>query len=319
MRFLLRPVYVQQKTWFLHCLRIHSRNIKTSTKPPAQVKKLRSPKLILQPGSKFHNSLDTFVEYAKRTNLAPTKTYYVGTHYEYTSADALLRLGFSVIRTGRKSDAGIDLIGHWILPQFLEPLPVIVQCKAFKARLAPRHIRELEGAFQGRPPEWRNKSVLGLLISTQKASRGVMESLEQHDRPLGFLKITEEGRIEQFLWNRAAGARGLEGLERDIVLTWMGTPIFPDREKLDEETLELGKQILGEELESEVMEPRKKRGRSRKAAVEPVGKMAKKIGRPPGSKSRTTKKADVEIPVPRKRGRPKGSKNRVDNIAVGVA
>ncbi|KAF2122393.1 hypothetical protein BDV96DRAFT_466969, partial [Lophiotrema nucula] len=244
---------------------------------PAQL-----PRLIITPGSVHHNSLPSFLEYANRVNLAPTKTVYVGTHYEYVVALSLIRLGFSLLRTGRKSDAGIDLIGHWILPPLQEPLPVIVQCKARKSGLSPKHIRELEGAFQGIPAEWRRKNVLGLLVTTCKATRGVLEALGGNRWPMAYVKISRSGTIEQFLWNRAATERGLEGVgvtvrhtprillseeelvqgeegngwkvegrgrkkkkkviegtRKDIQLTWMGSPVFPDREGLDGETMRL--------------------------------------------------------------------------------
>jgi hypothetical protein len=88
--------------------------------------------------------------------------------------------------------------------------------------------------------------------------------------------ISKEGSIQQLVWNRAASERGLEGVgvtlrhtprahladtevqdegsakvskaamrfrksgtQKDIQLTWMGTPIFPDRDDLDPETLKL--------------------------------------------------------------------------------
>ncbi|KAF2259001.1 hypothetical protein CC78DRAFT_449711, partial [Lojkania enalia] len=164
------------------------------------------------PGSPYHNSLPSFLAYASRVNLSPTKTVYVGTHYEYVTALSLLRLGFSLLRTGRKSDAGIDLIGHWLLPPLRSPIPVIVQCKARNITLSPKHVRELEGALQGVPPEWRGKDVLGLLVTTRGATRGVLEALGRNRKAMGFVKVSREGTVEQFVWNKAAGERGLEGV-----------------------------------------------------------------------------------------------------------
>jgi hypothetical protein len=185
------------------------RTIRTSARSSAEV---QLPKLIVSPGSIHHNSLATFLEYANRVGLTPSKTVYKGTHYEYTAALSLLRLGFSLTRTGRRSDGGIDLIGHWMLPQLDAPLPVILQCKARQASCGPRHIRELEGAFQGIPPDWRKRDVLGLLVTTQKHTKGLLAQLQGSRWPMGFVKITEEGVIEQFLWNQAATTRGLEGI-----------------------------------------------------------------------------------------------------------
>ncbi|KAF2194313.1 hypothetical protein K469DRAFT_618268, partial [Zopfia rhizophila CBS 207.26] len=327
------------------------RGIATSTaiSTPSQ-----PPKLIISPGSVHHNSLPSFLEYAKRVNLSPTKTVYVGTHYEYTVALSLLRLGFSLLRTGRRSDAGIDLIGHWSLPTFPEPLPVIVQCKARTCSLYPQHVRELEGAFQGIPAEWRKRDVMGLLVTTHKATKGVLETLGMNRWPMGFVKISRTGTVEQFIWNRSAGERGLEGVgvtvrhtpmalvvgkrnvlpeaqyeqgeegsgwsveekddsrkrkavrwrntgtKKDIQLTWMGQPIFLDREELDEETKRLGEGIAVVEDQEEPAEPRKDANRSG---------TAKRRGRPKGSRNKMVASAEAVIPA-RRRGRPKGSKNK---------
>src|SRR4051812_33306749 len=75
----------------------------TSTPKPAPA---GIPKLIIAPGSANHNSLSSFLEYAERSQLAPKSTVYVGTHYEYTTALALMRLGFSLLRVGKGGDAG---------------------------------------------------------------------------------------------------------------------------------------------------------------------------------------------------------------------
>ncbi|KAH7351419.1 hypothetical protein BKA66DRAFT_476055 [Pyrenochaeta sp. MPI-SDFR-AT-0127] len=314
------------------------------------------PKLIITPGSVHHNSLPSFLEYAQRTKLSPDKTYYVGTHYEYTTALSLMRLGFSLLRVGRKQDAGIDLIGHWVLAPLREPLPVIIQCKARKISVNPSHVREMEGSFQGIPADWRNKDVLGLLVTTKKATKGVLEALGQSRWPMGFVLVSREGTVEQFLWNRAASERGLEGVgvtvrhtplvtevkvgqeeekhkpktsskpqakskntgtKKEIQLTWMGSPIFPDRDNLDQETVKLMSVVSGDE---DVGKPAMKRKSSaildkRSAVVHVPGQR----GRPKGS--RTLRSAKAPFPrggqIPKKRagtvetrGRPKGSKNK---------
>ncbi|KAF1968548.1 hypothetical protein BU23DRAFT_409955, partial [Bimuria novae-zelandiae CBS 107.79] len=239
------------------------------------------PRLLVKPGSSYHNSLASFLEHAARSNLLPNRTIYIGTHYEYTVAEALLRLGFSLIRTGQKNDAGIDLVGHWMLSVFREPMPVIIQCKARENKCSPVEIRELEGAFHSVPQDWRNKDVLGVLVSPARASEGLRKQMYLSRRPVAFLQISRSGLITQFLWNRAAAERGMEGVGvtprytvlplaavnipvrcrdangrwvkgsnppvriqkpqvrtvvTDIQLTWMGTPIFPDKEGLALET-----------------------------------------------------------------------------------
>ncbi|OCK79010.1 hypothetical protein K432DRAFT_383437 [Lepidopterella palustris CBS 459.81] len=335
-------------------------------------------KLTVTPGSNHHNDLPSFLTYAERVNLSSTKTVYVGTHYEYTVAIALLRLGFSLIRTGRRADNGIDLIGHWTIPQFPEPLPVIVQCKARNDRLAPKHVREMEGAFQSVPVEWKKKDVLGLLVTTQKATKGVLGVLGMNRWPMGFLKITHAGTVEQFVWNRSAVERGLEGVgvnarypakksevvvegvgemggqrekeevvgtalsgrkkralkesgvTKDIQLTWMGQPIFPDREELDDKTVKLGEDIKGQrcrprELGVEVMEPKPKRGRPRKdAAVEEKpkaevssAKTDSTVEEKPKAKVGCSKKAlAVDEKQKPKRGRPKKDSPKEDPAVI---
>ncbi|TVY34146.1 Uncharacterized protein LSUB1_G006391, partial [Lachnellula subtilissima] len=87
--------------------------------------------------------------------MDPRSTTYVGTHYEYTVQTALSRLGLSLKRIGGRSDYGIDLIGTWNLPSSLQPLQVLIQCKALASKAEPRVVRELEGAFVGAPTGWR--------------------------------------------------------------------------------------------------------------------------------------------------------------------
>jgi hypothetical protein len=170
------------------------------------------PKLIVRNGHKGHNSLASFIEYATRTNLAPLSTFYIGTHYEYTTALSLMRLGLSLLRVGSKNDAGIDLIGHWVLAPVSEPLPVIIQCKARKISVGPSHIRELEGSFRGIPPNWKGKPVLGLLVTTLKATKGTLDAMARSPWPMGFAMVSRHGLIQQFVWNKAASDRGLEGV-----------------------------------------------------------------------------------------------------------
>ncbi|RYF38105.1 MAG: DUF2034 domain-containing protein, partial [Cytophagaceae bacterium] len=246
------------------------------------------PRLIVRNGHKGHDSLPSFIEYANRTNLAPSSSFYVGTHYEYTAALAFMRLGFSLLRVGSKNDAGIDLIGHWVLATLSEPLPVIIQCKARKCSLSPSHIRELEGSFRGVPPNWKGKPVLGLLVTTLKATKGTLEAMARSPWPMGFVMMSKHGLIQQFVWNKAASGQGLEGVgvsmrhtprallieselleaegdllqhkkraskfantgtQKDIQLTWMGSPIFPERTSLDQDTLDMIRTIeAGEDL-----------------------------------------------------------------------
>jgi len=47
----------------------------------------------------------------------------------------------------REVDYGIDLLGTWSVPSALQPLKVLIQCKAFARKIEPSQARELEGAF----------------------------------------------------------------------------------------------------------------------------------------------------------------------------
>ncbi|CAE7027541.1 hypothetical protein P3342_006000 [Pyrenophora teres f. teres] len=310
------------------------------------------PKLPIPQKTPRHNSLQSFVEYAKQAQIPTHRAVYVGTHYEYITSLALMRLGFSTVRIGGKADAGIDLLGHWVLAPLREPLPVIIQCKARKIPINPNHIRELEGSFHGVPYQWKNKEVFGLLVTTMKATKGVLEALSHSRCPLGFVLISRDGLIQQFAWNRAASEKGLEGVGvtvrhtprallpeeeqqqeddesgkpkkrlakfknagtvKDIQLTWMGSPIFPEREQLDQKTVELMRSVAPDKygdpyvpgvqvpcrgrqaqfLEEKITVPRP-RGRPRTLYAE-------KLPSPRGGQIARVQKEH--------RGRPKGRKN----------
>ncbi|KAJ4988413.1 hypothetical protein SVAN01_06030 [Stagonosporopsis vannaccii] len=328
------------------------------------------PRLIVKNGAKDHNSLETFIEYATRTKLSPLKTYYIGTHYEYTAALSLMRLGFSLLRTGAKNDAGIDLIGHWVLAPLNEPLPVILQCKARRCTLGPSHVRELEGSFRGIPPDWRGKPVLGLLVTTLKATKGTMNAIARSPWPMGFVLVSSQGLVQQFVWNRAASDRGLQGVgvtvrhtprallaeskileegedrserkkrpskfanagtQKDIQLTWMGSPIFPERTTLDQHTLGLMRRIEAEapiEFDESPERPRRGPGRPRKEVDTTVTPVKSMVGRKPtrhlapaprGGQIAVPRAPRLPVPRPtapqplapkRGRGRPKGSKSK---------
>ncbi|KAF2837177.1 hypothetical protein M501DRAFT_995709 [Patellaria atrata CBS 101060] len=208
-----------------------------------------SPDPAIAHGSEEHNDLPSFLAYAKRIGLSDTKTVYRGTHYEYTVATSLKRLGFALSRTGRRADLGIDLLGQWSLQELPVPMRVLLQCKAQKKAVAPENIRELEGAFIGAPHRYRGDGVMGLLAAPKEATKGVRDALGRSRYPLGFLKISIDGTIEQFLWNQSAASAGLEGLgvttryvqenstdaaeaeemQKEVVLVWNGQILFSDR------------------------------------------------------------------------------------------
>lgn len=169
--------------------------------------------------------------------MDPKSTTYVGTYYEYAVQTALSRLGLSLKRIGGRSDYGIDLIGTWNLPSSLQPLKVLIQCKALAGKAEPKVVRELEGAFVGAPTGWRGAGVLGFLVSKKPASKGVREALGRSRWPMGYVLCEDDGRVLQMLWNKRAEQEGLEGIgvglkygggeqsERDVILTWKGETI----------------------------------------------------------------------------------------------
>ncbi|KAL2200425.1 hypothetical protein P885DRAFT_28695 [Corynascus similis CBS 632.67] len=229
-------------------------NLKPSSKPESQQQQQQqqeqqhpsppattAPPLIYPSApSPHHTDLPTFLAYSRRTNLDPSSTVYVGTHFEYTAAAALVRYGLSLRRVGGASDCGIDLLGIWSL-SLPHPAPkelrVIAQCKAVR-RPGPHLVRELEGAFAGAPAGWRptttttRSGVVGLLVTERPATKGIREALARSRWPMGYVACSREGSVGQFLWNQRAEEEGLEGLgvglrhgggqEKEVVLTWRG-------------------------------------------------------------------------------------------------
>ncbi|OTA97285.1 hypothetical protein M434DRAFT_44101, partial [Hypoxylon sp. CO27-5] len=186
------------------------------------------------PGSSSeHHDLASYAAYAARTGLDLTSKTYLGTRYEYAVAAALSTLGFTLRRVGGRDDCGIDLLGTWAVPSHspsstpnaskTNPLRVLAQCKASASqstRIGPQHVRELEGAFAGAPPGWRSSSsssssgssIVGFLVAQKPATKGVRDALARSRWPMGYVSCTEDGKLEQMLWNRRAEEEGLEGL-----------------------------------------------------------------------------------------------------------
>lgn len=279
----------------------------------------------ITPGSQHHSSLSTFLAHATRTSLSPTSNVYIGTHYEYTVLRALAPLGFTLTRTGRTSDNGIDLLGTWTVPSHPLPLRVLVQCKSHARALKPEHVRELEGAFGGAPAGWRGDGVLGFLVSPKTTSKGVREALGRSKWPVGYFMIdgngnvgdngtasmagefTRNGKVRQLLWNHEAAKNGLEGLgvtvrhgektgiengvAREVALMWNGRVITrtEGEEGGDLEELVVEKQVV-----------KNKRGRPRKDTTVTV--VAEQIP-DPHQETRRNKDGSVrKKPGPRKKG-----------------
>ncbi|KAF1912939.1 hypothetical protein BDU57DRAFT_521560 [Ampelomyces quisqualis] len=360
------PLHAQLLRWHPRAPQSIPRRIATTS--AANAAPVDIPRLVLAPGSPHHNSLTSFLDHAERVHLAPTSPIYIGTRYEYTAALALLRLGFSLLRVGGQGDAGIDLIGHWVLAPLREPLRVIIQCKARNQSVSPCHLRELEGTLRGTPADWRNKDVLGLLVTTMRATKGTLKALAESRAPLGFVMVSKDGLVQQFVWNRAAAEQGLEGIgvtirhtprahltsdelleeeadqptkvskklakfrnagtTKDIQLTWMGSPIFPDRHDLDAETLQLMRIVFTGRNSSQPPEEKPARLQNGKLAImakAPAprgGLVTGRRGRPrenplamPAAEPQPQPKESARPARPaRPVGRPKGSKNKPKEV-----
>jgi hypothetical protein len=199
--------------------------------------------LFPEPQSPHHKDLPSFLQHASRVDLDPTSNVYVGTHYEYTVQNTFQQMGMTLTRMGGKSDYGIDLLGTWTIPSVSYPLKVLIQCKALSSKAKPAVARELEGAFVGAPSGWRGSGVLGFLVSSGPATKGVREAIGRSRWPMGYIYCSSDGKLLQMLWNRKAAEEGLEGVvvetkypicERDskeVILTFKGEPLSVDTTK----------------------------------------------------------------------------------------
>lgn len=108
-------------------------------------------------------------------------------------------------------------------------IKTLIQCKALsatrKVKAGPALIRELEGASSllthpyspsTSPTTSTPTPAIRLLITPSPATPGVRSALARSRLPMGFLKVSSKGCMEQCLWNRAAGVAGLEGVGVDV-------------------------------------------------------------------------------------------------------
>ena len=124
---------------------------------------------------------------SQKVTSNPRSTTALGTAYEATVTHALQRLGFSLVRVGKRSDCGIDLVGTWSLPSLhssisvrsrelderVVKIPVFIQCKNIlpTRRSTPATVREVEGAFPALRPAFaiaRAESAVGINGTTEK-------------------------------------------------------------------------------------------------------------------------------------------------------
>ena len=81
-----------------------------------------------------------------------------GRQFEEIVAQCLRKFSFDVTVCGGPKDRGIDFRGVWLLKS--SPVRVIGQCKRYKKRLGPKHVRELEGTLAHEV-----KGTLGIIVT----------------------------------------------------------------------------------------------------------------------------------------------------------
>lgn len=178
---------------------------------PSPKEALKTILPVIVPASPFHNDLASYLRHTEISGLSRTTTYFQGTHYEYIVQIALSSFGFALTRVGGSSDNGADLLGYWSTLHFHEPMRVLIQTKCRVGRVKPAEIRELDGAFNGVPAAWRDHNVMGIIVSPTESTSGVRKTMSLSKHALGYLMISREGDVGQFIWNQAAQERGLEG------------------------------------------------------------------------------------------------------------
>ena len=181
--------------------------------------------------------LTSFLTHATSTSLSTKSTYYVGTLYEYTVLNALRKFNICLHRTGGTYDRGIDLRGRWLLPthtDYLDGIPVVVQCKAERRPTGPKYLRELEGATT-----MEGQETLVLLATLTRFTEGARRVVMGSDRAMGVVQVDghdEGGQVGQFIWNGAAGR--LVGHELGVKTA------FDPSMKRDEEEVGVGKRAV---------------------------------------------------------------------------
>ena len=81
-----------------------------------------------------------------------------GRHFEELVVQSLRKYSFDVAACGGPKDRGIDFRGVWLLKA--SSVPVIGQCRRYKKRLGPKHVRELSGTLAHEA-----KGTLGIIVT----------------------------------------------------------------------------------------------------------------------------------------------------------
>ena len=82
----------------------------------------------------------------------------LGRQFEEVVVKSLRKLSLDVAACGGPRDRGIDFRGIWRLNSC--SMRVVGQCKRYKKRMGPRHVRELEGSLAHEV-----KETLGIIVS----------------------------------------------------------------------------------------------------------------------------------------------------------
>ena len=166
-------------------------------------------------------------------------TVEIGTAYENLCAFTLPVLGFhSLVRTGGRSDRGIDLLGYWLPPsltleqsQQTKGIPVVIQCKSHNRKPGPEWIREIEGAVAGAPEAWQGPDTMGVLCAKREVTAGVRQAIKRSYRGVIWVMIEDslelgleqdlmqEGQIMQMFWNEKVASVVGEDLGPGAVYT----------------------------------------------------------------------------------------------------
>lgn len=124
---------------------------------------------------------------------------------------------------GGKGDRGIDLRGTWNIPKpsgessdTPRIIPVVVSCKAHKAKSGPERIRELEGALGS-----SSRDTIGILATVSTCTPGATRQMLLSQRALAYCYVkpyADGGQVQQLVWNNPAGVL-LQGLGARIKYT----------------------------------------------------------------------------------------------------
>ncbi|KAK9371316.1 hypothetical protein V1509DRAFT_614296 [Lipomyces kononenkoae] len=153
--------------------------------------------------TKYHNSLETFLQYAKHQGLPVHTTYYVGTIYEYVVLDSLTKNArMSLEHSGGTGDNGVDLRGTMSTYKFQESVPVVVQCKYEQKKPGAGLFRELEGTLVNANPN--TLAVLAAPLPATPAGKRVLASSEKAIAFCQILGYEDGGIMSQMIWNNTA-------------------------------------------------------------------------------------------------------------------